>query len=371
MKTAKKIGIVCWSLFVLLLIAILVVGIVIGPQKIFNGVSLWSGNIVINTDNAKEVSTYSVPVKDFDNINIDWESGYVKFYIYEGDEIQLIERSRKKLDDKEKMTYKVENGTLEIESKSSFGIRFFYFGDTQKILEVKIPADKLSEINKVCTSTASADVFVNDIDFKKIEISTASGEVSMENIKSENINIDTTSGDILMSSLTVANSCSANSTSGCVSLKNSSMSDLETDTTSGDVTITSVNIKDSCSANSTSGYVSLIDCVSPSVETNTTSGDVKLDGEFSKVQCDTMSGDINISSKTVLTELSCNTTSGGTTVKIPTDTEEGFTANISTVSGDFICDLPVTSNGDKKIYGNGEYRYNFDSTSGNITIKTI
>lgn len=371
MKTAKKAGIICWSLVAILLIVVVVVGIIIGPQKIFNDISLWSEGMVLNIDNAKEVSTYSVPVKDFDNIDINWESGYIKLYVYDGDEIQITERSIKKLDDDEKMTYKVKNNTLKIEGKSRFEIGFLCFRTTQKILEVKIPQNKLSEINKIYTDTASSDVFINDLDLKELAVSTTSGIISIENIKSENINIDTTSGDIALSSSTVDKNCSVNSTSGYVDLKNCSMSNADVNTTSGDITLTSADIKESCITDSISGNVILIDCVSANINADTTSGDVKANGEFSTAKCDTVSGDISISSKTVLTDFSCSTTSGDTILKIPVDTKKGFTANVSTVSGEFICNLPLTSNGDIKVYGNGEYSYRFDSTSGDVSISSV
>lgn len=364
MKTAKKVGIVCWSVIVLLLIGVLIFGIILGP-KIFGGLSMSFDDVTINEENAKIVNAYSVPVKDFEEINIDWRAGYVKISEYDGKEIQLIERTQKELGDDKAMKYQVSNGVLNIESTKSYGWNFFSFGEIQKILEINLPKGSVKEIARIFVNTASADVCLNDMNLNEFSAFTASGDISVENSDFNNIVAEASSGDICLDSINAKDKCTVSSTSGDLDVDGCNANNIKLNSTSGEV-----NIKNSvCKtfyAESVSGDVNSY-CKSDDATLNSTSGDIMILGEILDITANSVSGEIMIESDKLPQALKAESTSGDIYLNIP-ENKAGFTADFSTVSGDFKSSLPLSDNGQQKVYGNGEYKYSFETVSGNVLI---
>lgn len=367
MKIAKKVGIVCWSVVALLLIGVLMFGIISGPQ-IFGGLSMSFNNVTINEENAKIVNTYSVPVKDFEEINIDWRAGYVKISEYNGKKIQLIERTQKELSDDKAMKYQVSNGVLNIESTKSYGWSFFSFGEIQKILEINLPKGSVKEIARILVNTASADIYLNDMNLNEFSAFTASGDISAKNSDFNNLVAETTSGDIGWDNINAKDKCTANSTSGDLEVDGCNSNSIKLNSTSGEVDIKNSVCK-TFYAESVSGDINSY-CNSDDVTLNSTSGDIMALGKFSNIIVNSISGEINIESDKLPQELKAESTSGDIYLKIP-ENKSGFTADFSTVSGDFKSSLLLSDNGQQKVYGNGEYKYSFETVSGNVTINNF
>lgn len=367
MKTAKKVGIICWSAVALLLIGVLIWGIIAGFQ-IFEGFSMSFNDLTINEENAKIVNTHSVPVKDFEEININWRSGYVKISEYDGEEVQLIERTQKELSDNKAMKYQVSSGVLNIESQKSYGWNFFNFGETPKILEVNLPKGSIKEISKILVNTASADVYLNNLNLNEINAFTASGDISTKNSDFNNIVAETASGDVCLSNVNAKDGCTVSTTSGDLEFDECKAKNTKLNSVSGEIDVKN-SVCEIFYAESVSGDINSY-CNSDDVTLNSTSGDIMALGKFSNIIVNSISGEINIESDKLPQELKAESTSGDIYLKIP-ENKSGFTADFSTVSGDFKSSLLLSDNGQQKVYGNGEYKYSFETVSGNVTINNF
>lgn len=365
MNTSRKIGIICWAIVALLFTTILILGIIKGPN-ILDGFSVHFYNFMSDEEDAKVVTTRSVPIEDFEEININWNVGYVKFSEYDGNDVQLVERTYIKLNEDETMKYEIKNGVLSVESTKSYGWSFFCFGDIPKILEVKIPKNSIEKILRIFVNTASAEVYTNNVNFNEFNVCVASGDVSTENSEFINFKAQSTSGDVSLNDINVSGECIVSSTSGDLEVTEYNAKNINLNSTSGNI-----DIKNSvCGifyAKSVSGDINS-SCNSDDVTLMSTSGDIAVSGEISSITASSVSGEINIKSDKLPQALKANSTSGNIYLNIP-ENKVGFKADFSTVSGDFKSSLPLSDDGQKKIYGNGEYEYYFETVSGNLIIK--
>lgn len=99
---------------------------------------------------------------------------------------------------------------------------------------------------------------------------------------------------------------------------------------------------------------------------NTVSGDVDIKGRYRDIECDGVSGEIEMNLSEVPKELDVNTVSGEVRLTIPEN--PGFEAEHESVSGDFTCEFPVTSSKDRAVYKNPVSSFKFDSVSGDVSI---
>jgi len=97
---------------------------------------------------------------------------------------------------------------------------------------------------------------------------------------------------------------------------------------------------------------------------NTVSGDVDIKGRYEDIECDGVSGDIDMNLSEVPKELYVNTISGEVRLTIPEN--KGFEAEHESVSGNFTCEFPVTSSKDRAVYKNPVSSFTFDSVSSII-----
>ena len=359
----KKVKIICWSVLAVVLTGVLIFGIINKGENLMN-ISFSFLNFGLNETNAKEISVTEIPIEDFHSIDLNWNNTYVKISKYDGDTIQLTERTEKKLNDDEKLKYTIENNQLTIDDNSKMSYGFLYMMKTPKILEMKIPNTK--DFERIDVNTSSADIYINDLKSNKFTINTSSGYVSTENTTFNNCNIRSTSGDISINSSTVDNFCDINSTSGEIKCNNLKTEKLETKTTSGDITFKNAQQND-CYIKSISGEISF-NGDSKTVSFNSTSGDIEADGSFSDISVKTVSGESNIKSLQFPKTFNAESTSGDIDLYIPDDEKTGFNASVSTTSGDFSSNTPLKSSDNYKIYGNGKNKFSFKTISGDINI---
>ena len=99
---------------------------------------------------------------------------------------------------------------------------------------------------------------------------------------------------------------------------------------------------------------------------STTSGEIDADGESAgtaKVGC--TSGDIRLHLG-AFDELRIDTTSGDVTAALPT--EPGYRARVTTTSGSFNADVPLSKDGDEYLCGDGSGRVEIQVTSGDVRL---
>lgn len=149
----------------------------------------------------------------------------------------------------------------------------------------------------------------------------------------------------------------------------SKINELEIDTVSSDINIdfseSELNIKE-LEIDTTSGNTSITGVSSLSVNIDSVSGGISYHGKAEKISVDSVSGDTELLFDTLPLKGKFDSISGS--VKLSIFGEDSFSADFSSVSGKFKCDLPTTNHGDKYIYGEGKSDLSFESVSGDVII---
>ena len=132
----------------------------------------------------------------------------------------------------------------------------------------------------------------------------------------ETLQLDTTGGDIFFQPLEVKELV-VHTNSGDVSL-GGDFEKLDFSSNSGDLLCRDVTVKQLIS--------------------QTTSGDIQASGSFARIQATSTSGDISLRTSQMITEAAIQSTSGDVVLFIPEN--DGFTAQLNSSTGDFICAFP-------------------------------
>lgn len=107
----------------------------------------------------------------------------------------------------------------------------------------------------------------------------------------------------------------------------------------------------------------------------TVSGEITYNGKVDSTDCESVSGNISVFSKTTPKDISMDTVSGDVVLAIPNSSE--FKAEHDSVSGDLDCNFNITftrqdDDSDSIICGSGnDGNYEFDSVSGDVCIKPV
>ena len=122
-------------------------------------------------------------------------------------------------------------------------------------------------------------------------------------------------------------------------------------------------------AGSTSGRLDLTLEEAEKADLGTTSGGVALEaGTLKEAKIGSTSGDIRVRVETFDT-LKIGTTSGSVDAELPA--EPGFTAEISTTSGDFNSDLALFKDGNTWSCGDGSAKLAISTTSGDVKLAVL
>lgn len=414
MNTARRVGILLWIVVALVLVCVMIGGIIMGSQ-FFKNKFKFNGNLVLNDENTKVVGEYSVSTEDIEKVDLNWESGLIRIGTHDGDDIKLIERAVKDLEKYDKMTYEVEDGVLNIDSsiEKKWNLFSFIFNSEQKIIDLKLPKDKPELLKDIIINSESADIVADGFSVENFKAGLSSGNVDVEKSKMNSCNISVTSGDVNLNEIEAYSEkeiilIKAKSTSGNVKVYGCDAKIIDIESTSGNSTCEKITAVDSIKFKGTSGNVKLSDCdtkklgisltsgdintasiIATQVIAKTTSGNMELNIDSEKINCSATSGNVTVNGNIYNTDMKTTSgnivvnsyvdlksanfsiTSGDMSLFIPLKDEKGFTINYRTVSGDFDSDLGFKiskKNDNKYVYGNGEYKYSFKSTSGNLTI---
>lgn len=152
------------------------------------------------------------------------------------------------------------------------------------------------------------------------EVYTASGDILVEEVRLGKLNVTTASGDI--------------------TVDDTSAADMELCNTSGDTALNTVTVAGHLSLNATSGDFDLLGVSAPAISTNNVSGDTEIDAVLKTLDCNTVSGDIDITAnRTGVESITANTTSGDIDVSLPDVQTAAVYAN--TTCGDIDIDKPT------------------------------
>lgn len=311
MRKSARNRIIVWSIVSVLLIGLLVGGI-IGIQN-FGSLNLKIFSFNTAADDLDKMSTGSASLdkEDIKSIEINWLSGEIEIKKGTSDKVEISESKSYENDSNNAMRWGIDDGELKIyESKKAFQFfQLFSSGLQSKKLTITLPEDyTLEELN----------------------INSASADVTAEMLKADFLDVEAASGKI------------------CIDGFSGARADI----------------------NNVSGKLELYQAISDEIEVETVSGECSISGKIDIIDATTVSGNLNISTADGSKKIDANTVSGK--VNIGTNCgKSGFTANYSSVSGNFNCDLSGVNKDGKFICGNGDADYNISTVSGDIEISAV
>lgn len=141
--------------------------------------------------------------------------------------------------------------------------------------------------------------------------------------------------------------------------------EIKLETVSGSITASGIE-SGSLSLETVSGKITGVECTAETLKTDSVSGSINCEGNFIRVDSESVSGGITIAPGEDVLRIRAETVSGGVRIELPENI--GFTAGYSSVSGDFSCDFQVVTDKKTVTHGNGETQINLETVSGNIKI---
>ena len=308
MRKSARNRIIIWSIVSILLIGLLTVGII----GIRNYGALNFKLFSFPSDDLDKMSTGSA---DFDknevkSIVISWTSGTVDIKNGNTDKLEISENVSYDKDDDKAMRWSLDDGKLKIyDSKNAFGFHWFSFSMPPKNLTVTLPAG--ISLDEFDVSSASADFTAESINADTLEIETASGKIKADSLEGKKADINTASGTIELNRV-----------------------------------------------------------LADDVDVETVSGECTVAGKIEKLNVSGVSSVLNLTVGKNNSEINAETVSGNVNIKTNCD-ESGFTANYSSVSGNFSSDFAGVNKDGKFVYGSGKADYNISTVSGNIDIQPL
>lgn len=223
--------------------------------------------------------------------------------------------------------YNQEVRTIHIESISSdvtlketeeTQIHVEVYGKENEYVESKIENETLNISKKgkifcfgFCFFKEEIIVYVPKDVLLNIEVKTTSGDIEMSSIKGNEVNLKSTSGDLKLGEVNTAdlystsgeiilekgNTIQVKTTSGDISL-NRIETKLNAESVSGDIKINSLEIENDSKIKTTSGDVLINEINNAYIETNTVSGDIAIENNnryaTNTLTIKTTSGDIRV-----------------------------------------------------------------------------
>lgn len=237
MKTNAIIRIIIFSITIVILLGILLVGISYG----FLAANLYSGQGDLNVEivgpvaSDENVTMGSVNPENIRELEIEWASGSIT--ILPGEETDSIRFwDDYSGDEKYHMYYTISGNKLKIQFCEDRTIDFgIHFGTPlRKNLTVTVPS------NWVCDSleveTASSKLEVHDLTIGEVDVDNASGALGFENCNVDSLDIDTASGDVIFSGTLNTLDCDGASAT-IVAHLNNIPTRMDVDTASGNLDI--------------------------------------------------------------------------------------------------------------------------------------
>ena len=347
------------------------------------GSEFQNGTVVTN-------GSVSIDKSDVRGLKAEWIGGKMTVKTHDSSDILLEQTCNSgSIPEDRRLVYRIDNGRLVLREGAGRRIS----SRTSTDLVIYLP-ENFSFVEKVELDGIATDITAEKQTLtsrEDIEVSVVSGNANLDGADSEgSIKLDSTSGDLTLTccralgtveagttsgnvrftEVRAGESIEADTTSGDVYCENSTAGqNVETDTTSGNVKLIGVEAKEIIEAGSTSGDVYCERVTARKFESSTVSGRATVkSSNITEANCSSTSGDIGIESTASMSDVHCDSISGGVSVTLPSN-QQGFTAKYDTVSGDFRCDFATTSLGKHEVqYGDGSARFYFDTTSGNMKI---
>ncbi len=324
MKAAGIIRIIVGLVIAVLLTAILVVLLTgnnilgrLGAEdgwvdRVFDRVTYYSGGVDEDSDAVIVSDEARVSASNIKKIKIDWVAGGISLRVGTGEDIVFSESSNRDLTERQKMRYTVsESGTLQIKYCDNLDNIFNWFSlDANmpaKSLVMEVPASLIGLLADLEIDTVSSNIDLSGVYGSKTSFSTVSGEIRCTDIACADLELSSTSGTIICENTTISE-----------------------------------------------------------IEIDNVSGGVRLEGEFERIDVDTVSGNVQVSAANVPKSIEVDGVSGRISIALPESA--GFTARLDSVSGSLSCAFPGTLGSDLVVVGDGSANYRFNTVSGSVNI---
>ena len=265
------------------------------------------GNLGLNLNSEPDLVLYEKTITaDMDDITIQWDTGGVAILPGTDDNIQIIERSSKKLDASQWAEITQSGKNLKIVGGTKGNFYFFFWHTPGSSLEVRLPEDLYDSLRLQATSGTYE---VRDLDFASLSLELTSGKLNVDR---------------------------------------SSVGDLKLSMQSGQSRLIGINAQ-TAAISSTSGSFQYEGSISRSLDAELTSGEqvYALEGQAPE-------------------ELKLKMSSGSAAIELPAN--PGFRLSLGKTSGSFQADFLHTESGGTYIYGDGSNRYTANMTSGSLKI---
>lgn len=292
-------------------------------QSGWNGSFTHQGDFVTVKEDAKAVSGRE--------LLIDWSAGNVTLLKSDSDQLRVVQKAQKGIDEKQLFVVKEKGNKVEI---------------IEKAYEKEHVTIGWNSMKNWWAS--DLEIYLPEEQFREISTSLIEGEFQAQGLKTGDLSVDTVSGDVIVSG---------------------SLDELSVESVSGNVLVDGLSAQRSLKVDSISGNLSGEKVSADEVELDSTSGNLNLTGEIGSLSMDTISGDGTMASTTIPKEVEFSSTSGDLKLLIPEN--EGFRAELDTMSGDFSSDYATQKDEDVYTYGNGSAKFSADTLSGNFKVTKL
>lgn len=304
MKTSAIVRLIMWSLLALILSGLLIAGLIVDSLIDIGNEFGWDW--VGSTFNESDYSVGEADIyDDVKMIDINWISGSVRVEVFDGDNIEIREEGYK--NESQKLRYRVSNGKLTVQF-SKTRVWFLSYSNLSKDLVVRLPRDTAGNLKALDIESVSANVYAGALQVGELEVESVSGSIELEDISADTAKLESVSGKIVTSGLTTE-----------------------------------------------------------SLDTNNVSGKTEIYGNIGRLDAETVSGNISLSTETAPDKADLSSVSGSITLYLPEDC--GFTAKLESVSGKVSSDFAMTSEGKKYTFGDGRCKISAETVSGGLNIR--
>ena len=273
-------------------------------------------------------------------LDVEWVSGRVSIVYHSDNTVELKETSKQKISDDMRMRWWLDGETLHVRFAKP---GFRQISVQQKDLTITLPED--IELTNVSIQATSADIIIPFLKTDSLKLDVTSGDITAT-AEAGTVSSAATSGNLDLTVTGKVKEISAGASSGTIEIQAETADRLTAKSTSGCIRVKAKSLGEFL-ASSTSGDISIETGKAKRVSVSSTSG--RVDAEADRFEA-----------------LSITATSGDVTVSLPEN--PGFTAKLSTASGDIRCDLPLTKQGSLYVCGNGSGELSISTTSGDIVV---
>ncbi len=276
-----------------------------------------------------------------EHLDIDWPTGQVNVHPWDGDSIEIIESSKKALNQSQQCLMFVQDGEKltikEYPQKNSaggiFGKGWNNLARPSKRLELLIPRSQCGQIEKLKIQCMSGTVQVSELSGEDFKVSAVSGTVTLSSLSVESLDAGTVSGTLVLG--------------GCSAEK--------------------------LNAHSVSGTNMCKGFSAERAELSTVSGTLNAHGNAEKFKVSTVSGSVSLMVDQCPEKAHMSSVSGSLKLRLPENA--GFIADYSSTSGAFRNDFGADIQADSKrkkagraIFGNGQCKIDMHTTSGSMSV---